>query len=103
MSQHLIQLQLGSREDENQTFSASFNMQWNLREFMKEQFGDVCKRPVGSVIALTGTATRAQATTVEQYLNRYWPDSGPVLLECLQNSLDSDEEMNPNGKSPSAR
>jgi hypothetical protein len=89
---------LGS-PDKSQRFQAIFDVEWGVKEFMKEQFGEDCDRPVGSVIALTGSALCAQATTVQAYLKRYWPDTGPVLLDILQKQLNSEILALSEGKS----
>ncbi|KAF8856440.1 hypothetical protein BDZ45DRAFT_476525 [Acephala macrosclerotiorum] len=65
---------------------ASFDVQWNVKTFMKEQFEDGRKIPIGSVITLTGSALHTQAETVADYLQRHW--GSIVLLDALQQSLD---------------
>jgi hypothetical protein len=77
------------RLTESHRFKAMFSVEWELKQFMKEQFGEACARPMGSVIALTGSALCAQATTVQEYLKRHWPYTGLVLLETLEKALTS--------------
>jgi hypothetical protein len=73
-----------------QKLTATFHLRWSLAEFMKEQFCESPQKLIGSVIALTGSATCAQATTVRDYLKRHWPDTGLLVLEILQKALDLD-------------
>jgi hypothetical protein len=71
-----------------QRFKVTFSMIWSPAEFMKKQFPESDKKLISSVIVLTGSATRAQATTVGDYLKRHWPDTGLLVLEMLQKILD---------------
>jgi hypothetical protein len=87
-----------SRYSKSQIFKANFKIQWDLMKFMKEQFEEA-SRPIGSVIALTGSALCAQATTVQEYLTRHWPNTGPILLGYLQRCLDPERPAFSSGKS----
>jgi hypothetical protein len=55
-----------------------------VKEFVEGQFGGVKAVSLGSIIAVTGSARDAQATTVREYLMRTWPDTGLMLLELIQ-------------------
>jgi hypothetical protein len=66
--------------------NASFDIHWDVKTFMKEQFEDGCKIPIGSVITLTGSALYTQAETVADYLQQHWGSA--ALLDALQQSLD---------------
>jgi hypothetical protein len=66
-----------------------------VKEFVEEQFGDVRAVSLGSVIAVTGSARDAQATTVTEYLMQTWPDTalGLKLLESIQEILNEGGEI----------
>ncbi|TVY45349.1 hypothetical protein LOCC1_G005972 [Lachnellula occidentalis] len=69
---------------EGQEFTAKFQVNWNVREFMKTQFEETGNTPIGSVIALSGSALCAQATTVQVYMEQHWPNTGAILLDSLE-------------------
>jgi hypothetical protein len=68
--------------------TAHFHIRWALREFLEQQFGTSSVPSLGSVIALTGSAIAAQATTVKDYLNKNWPKS-TKLLQLLEKDFSS--------------
>jgi hypothetical protein len=80
---------------ETRTHRAIFNVHWRVKEFVEEQFGDVRAVSLGSVIAVTGSARDAQATTVTEYLMQTWPDTalGLKLLESIQEILNEGGEI----------
>lgn len=82
----------------NQKFKSSFNVDWKVKEFLIEQFRRVHEKPLGSVITLTGSALCAQATTVQQYLLRHWPETGARFLTCLESLLESGKSRLPRSK-----
>ena len=69
-------------------YSARFNVAWSLRGFLQSQFGNRAPR-IGSLVALTGSALYAQATTCFDYLQTTWPRSGAFFLSTLQTAVDS--------------
>ena len=54
---------------------------------MKTQFDDGCQMAIGSVITLSGSALRAQATTCSEYIKLVWPTYGIQILEIFQLAL----------------
>jgi hypothetical protein len=69
-------------------YSVRFNVTWGLRGFLQSQFGNHAPR-IGSLVALTGSALYAQATTCSDYLQTTWPHSGAFFLSTLQTAVDS--------------
>jgi hypothetical protein len=82
-------------DGEIRTHRATFNVHWQVKEFVEGQFGDVRAVSLGSVIAVTGSARDAQATTVTEYLMQTWPDTalGQNLLELIQEILNEGGEI----------
>jgi hypothetical protein len=77
-----------SSTPEAKIYKATFCVYWNIPNFMVQQFGRGKESSLGSVIAFTGTARYAQATTVGAYLRTYWPDTCTTLLDTLQRAID---------------
>lgn len=73
-------------------YSVRFNVTWGLQEFLQSQFGNRVPR-IGSLVALTGSALYAQATTCSDYLQTTWPRSGSFFLSTLQTTIDSSKEV----------
>ena len=69
-------------------YSVRFNVMWGLQGFLQSQFGNRAPR-IGSLVALTGSALYAQATTCSDYLQTTWPRSGAFFLSTLQTAVDS--------------
>jgi hypothetical protein len=77
-----------SSTPEVKLYNATFCVYWKISQFMELQFGRGRESSLGSVIAFTGSARYAQATTVGEYLRTYWPDTCTTLLDTLQTALD---------------
>lgn len=60
-----------------------FRVHWDLLGFLKSQFNDRVP-DLSSLVALTGTALYAEATTCSNYLQKNWPNSGMLFLATLQ-------------------
>jgi hypothetical protein len=73
-------------------YSVRFNVTWGLQDFLQSQFGNRVPR-VGSLVALTGSALYAQATTCSDYLQTTWPRSGSFFLSTLQTTIDYGNKM----------
>ncbi|TVY88680.1 hypothetical protein LAWI1_G006923 [Lachnellula willkommii] len=73
----------GNGSTESQEFKAAFDVWWDVLDFIKNQFGELRNTPIGSVIALSGSAMCAQATTVQEYMEQHWPNTGAILLDSL--------------------
>jgi hypothetical protein len=65
--------------------TVDFHVQWNLEEYYDKELSG---NPVlTTLLTVTGTAKAAYATTCEEYVSRYWPESGLGLLKSLQTAL----------------
>lgn len=73
---------------DNNLHSAGFEVDWGVENFLQSQYEDSIP-PLGSVIALTGSALYAQATTCSKYIRATWPVTGPHFLAVLQSAYDS--------------
>lgn len=63
----------------------TFQVHWDLLDYCKEELeGSPVLAPL---LTVTGSAKAAYATTCEEYMNRYWPRSGPDTLKTLQAAL----------------
>ena len=63
----------------------TFQVHWDLLDYCKEELGG---SPVfAPLLTVTGSPKTAYATTCEEYMNRYWPRSGPDTLKTLQAAL----------------
>lgn len=69
----------------------TFKVHWNFHDFMHTQYGFECP-PVRSVLVLTGSVLRAQATTCGDYVMTNWPRTGALFLDLLETIL---KEVNP--------
>ncbi|PVI02799.1 hypothetical protein DM02DRAFT_612609 [Periconia macrospinosa] len=68
--------------------TAEFFLDWCPSEFLREQgYQQKPEEAIGKVITLTGSATDAQALTVEQYTHQTWPLTGIDVLESLKDAL----------------
>lgn len=61
---------------------------WRLIDFLTSQFEDGKKVYAGNIIAYTGTATCAFASTCADYLLSLWPRTGWLFLSTLQALID---------------
>ena len=75
------------RPDASHSYKVSFEIHWDLVEFMRNQYDDYKNVFLSSVITITGTAIFAQATTCGQYVRQRWPLKGDAVLEVLQEAL----------------
>jgi hypothetical protein len=67
---------------------ASFEVEWNPRDFLS-------KEPVqklSEVTVLVGDQADAQATTCKEYINQIWPATGIHTLKAIQSALENSEE-----------
>lgn len=68
---------------------ASLKMQWNLLDFMENQYVNNEDAKLDSVITLSGTVQNAQATTCSEYVEYLWPSQGSTVLKAFQSAIDS--------------
>ncbi|PPJ57447.1 hypothetical protein CBER1_04400 [Cercospora berteroae] len=75
-----------SLEQERRDYS--FSLDWCPLAFLKSQYPSGTQ--LSQVICVSGNATRAQATTCEQYVTQTWPDIGPAVLKHLDKYIESE-------------
>ncbi|KAI9832643.1 MAG: hypothetical protein M1819_004228 [Sarea resinae] len=71
---------------------AEYHLHWIPVKFLKSQYEDGVLQPLDAVLAVTGSAINAQATTCAAYMRQIWPVSGPRLLRGIQTSLVADRK-----------
>ena len=69
--------------------TAILHMPWNPVDFMKTQYPDNGNAKLGSVITISGTVLRAQATTCSEYAQKTWPVHGLNVIMAFQNAISS--------------
>ena len=72
----------------SRAFKASLSMEWDILAFMDTQYVDNKDTRLGSVITLSGTAQRAQATTCSAYAEHNWPLRGSRVVKAFQAAID---------------
>ena len=66
---------------------ATFQIQWKLLEYCKVELHG---RPVlASVLTISGNAKTAYATSCDEYMNHFWPNTGLKTLKTLNAALDA--------------
>ena len=68
---------------------ASLKMQWNLLDFIENQYVNNEDAKLASVITLSGTVQKAQATTCSDYVEYHWPSQGSTIIRAFQSAIDS--------------
>jgi hypothetical protein len=79
-----------SRKASSQTFSARFELDWDIFGFFDSQ--EYSAQPdeiLEGVITLTGSCQDAQATTCAQYMHQTWPSTGEVMMQLIKEALRS--------------
>jgi hypothetical protein len=87
ISQILTRAGIWPHSFRSQICRVSFWIHWNISEFMHSQYNKPV--PVATVVALTGSALNAQATTCGEYIRTNWPTIGPAFLDIIDESLAS--------------
>lgn len=79
-----------SRKVPSEDMKATFELDWDVRDFFKQQKYDVkASEAFPKVITLTGSDRDVQALTCADYVSQTWPLTGPDMLKLVQNVLDS--------------
>lgn len=68
---------------------ASLNMHWELLDFIENQYVSNEDAKLGSMITLSGTVRKAQATTCSEYVRYHWPSQGSTVISALQSAINS--------------
>ena len=63
----------------------TFHVHWNLLEFCEEELEG--KQNLATVLTVTGTDEIAFATTCQEYVIRYWPNTGQDVLTFLESAI----------------
>ncbi len=86
---------------QSETVRASLAMNWDLLGFIKDQYSDTKTVDLGSIITLSGTVLRAQATTCLEYAQKTWPSQARMVISAFQSAIDSREHKFQGSSSPS--
>lgn len=71
----------------------TYTVNWNLLGFMQNRgIPSPFAAALPNILCLTGTWDEAQATTVIEYMDQTWPQSGRALITLLQKLLSALEE-----------
>ncbi|KAH7196444.1 uncharacterized protein B0J16DRAFT_365785 [Fusarium flagelliforme] len=68
--------------------SITIHTDWRPWEFLDNQFGETVP-PITSIVTYTGFVESAFAATCLDYVNTFWPSTGPMFLRVLQQLIDS--------------
>jgi hypothetical protein len=66
---------------------ATFNVQWELLKYIREELE--AGQALNSTLVLSGTTKNAYATSCTNYLHKFWPETGALLLSTLENVLNA--------------
>ncbi|CZR64828.1 uncharacterized protein PAC_14727 [Phialocephala subalpina] len=77
-------------DSSGELFQASFDVHWNLQNFIQDQYEQV-PESIGTVITLSGTANCALAGTCGEYVKANWPIHGPNVMTAVQTALESQQ------------
>lgn len=66
---------------------AIFNVDWDLREFLNNNYDDGINQKLDRILAVTGVMDNAQLCSVGQYLEWCWPQYSFQLVKALQKAL----------------
>jgi hypothetical protein len=75
------------RGNENGICRATFEVAWDLTEFINREFPHQDSLQIGSIITLTGSSVDAQALTCAEYMAQVWPTTGWETLKALQEAI----------------
>ncbi len=72
-------------------YDVSIWIDWTPEAFLRWQFGSEEAR-LGSVVTITGSAFYAYATTASTYMQKFWPRTGDLLLDCVQHEIEANNQ-----------
>ncbi|KAK7598481.1 hypothetical protein V3481_000107 [Fusarium oxysporum f. sp. vasinfectum] len=75
------------REGQNTILGAVFNVGWDLKSFLVENYQQGVHQKLGKVIAITGTTETARLFSVSQYMKWRWHHKSPQLLMALEQAM----------------
>lgn len=94
---HCIKLSLkrakSGNECQKDSHNIIFKFEWDLIEFLQEQYSCGVNQEFGSILAVTGQSSDAYCSTVQVYIERTWPDHPTALIKAIQSALHSEEKI----------
>lgn len=66
---------------------AVFNVDWDLREFLNNNYHAGIHQPLGEVITITGAVDNAQLCSISQYMEWGWPGQGDQIIRAIQQAI----------------
>ncbi|KAF7555660.1 hypothetical protein G7Z17_g1968 [Cylindrodendrum hubeiense] len=83
-----VQTRHVSRESSSQTYTMTFEIDWNPRVFIRDEeyqeHEGESGEAIGMALTLTGSAKNAQALSCGQYLTQTWPSTGKQILQLVK-------------------
>lgn len=81
----LPSLQKISRKEPSQAYKATFELDWDPLEFVREQqYTESPEQALERAITLTGCSNDAQALTAKAYLCQTWPTTGKQVMRLVK-------------------
>lgn len=78
------EIYFGLGVEEEDYYHVSFNMDWNLYDYIRSEISKHGEFSVASIFTLTGDLKDTYGATCAQYLKWQWPESDYNLLEGLE-------------------
>ncbi|KAL2201754.1 hypothetical protein CC79DRAFT_1402082 [Sarocladium strictum] len=83
-----------SRKLNPQVYTATFHLDWNPIQFTQQELSQTNPGATfAQVITISGTDNILQALSCEEYVAQVWPQSGPSLLQLLQDLIDDPSQV----------
>lgn len=77
-----------SRKSSADSFQMTFEMQWDLLNFAREQlYSETLEDVLKTAITLSGCGTDAQAMSCLQYVNQTWPSNGKYVFSLIKDVI----------------
>ncbi|KAF2494968.1 hypothetical protein BU16DRAFT_462498 [Lophium mytilinum] len=74
-----------SRRQPSQPYKATFELDWDPWEFVKEQqYSETIEKALENAVTLTGCPNDAQALTTKAYLRQTWPATGSQVMQLVK-------------------
>ncbi|CAH0044839.1 unnamed protein product [Clonostachys solani] len=85
-----------SKKMSSQSYSATFELEWDVFEFFEKQgYSRPPHEVFESVITLTGSSMDAQAATCAQYLGQTWPSTAEDIIALMEEVLKGNQSDPP--------
>lgn len=79
-----IELNLSTFPEDFQ--NATFHIDWDLRKYIRQELEE--DQNLKHILTVSGSAKKAYSTTCVDYMSKFWPETGPWMLEVLQVAFD---------------